>query len=99
MANTKLSTIEKLRRRVQKRYPGATAVYNDGWYVTWQGKNLNDVFLLENADTEEAAWEQAATVAKHEQHINRTHPLKSMWSNTQKNQNKERIATRIHYAR
>jgi len=99
MANTKLSTIEKLRRRVQKRYPASKAVYDNGWYVSWQGQNLNDTFLLDNTETEEAAWEQAALVAKHEQHINRTHPLKSMWSNTQKNQNKKRIATRIHYAR
>ena len=91
--------MEKLQRRVQKRYPGAYAVNDMGWYIVWNGININDIFLLENVDTEEAAWEQAVLVAKHEQHINRTHPLKSMWSQTAKNQNKERIATRIHYAR
>ena len=95
----KLSNIKKLQRRVRKRYPGATAVNDMGWYIMWNGTNLNDIFLLDNSDTEEGAWEQAATIAKHEQHINRTHPLKKMWSQTAKNQNKERIATRIHYAR
>jgi hypothetical protein len=74
-------------------------VYDNGWYVSWQEENLNNTFLLDNTETEEEAWEQAATVAKHEQHINRTHPLKSMWGSTQKNQNKERIAKRIHYVR
>jgi len=99
MANLKLSNIEKLQRRVRKRYPGAYAVNDVGWHIVWNGTNLNDIFLLDNSDTEEAAWEQAVTVAKHEQHINRTHPLKKMWSQTAKNQNKERIAKRIHYAR
>lgn len=99
MANIKLSKIEKLQRRVRKRYPGAFLVNNNGWYVCWQDTNLNDVFLMDNTETETAAWEQAALVAKHEQHINRTHPLKKMWSQTAKEQNKERIAYRIHYAR
>jgi len=99
MANLKLSNIEKLQRRVRKRYPGAYAVNDVGWHIVWNDINLNDIFLLDNSDTEEAAWEQAVTVAKHEQHINRTHPLKKMWSQTAKNQNKERIAKRIHYAR
>ena len=99
MANLKLSNIEKLQRRVRKRYPGAYAVNDQGWYVCWNEQNLNDIFLLDNAATEEEAWERAVVVAKHEQHINRTHPLKKMWSQTAKNQNKERIAKRIHYAR
>ena len=99
MANVKLSSLEKLRRRVRKRYPGANAVNENGWYICWNDVNLNDIFLIDNAITEEAAWQQAVTIAKHEQHINRTHPLKTMWSQLAKNQNKERIATRIHYAR
>ena len=99
MANVKISTLEKLQRRVRKRYPGANAVNENGWYICWNDINLNDIFLIDNAITEEAAWQQAVTISKHEQHINRTHPLKSMWSQTSKNQNKERIATRIHYAR
>ena len=99
MANLKLSNIEKLQRRVRKRYPGAYAVNNMGWHIVWDDINLNDIFLLDSLYTEEAAWEQAATVAKHEQHINRTHPLKKMWSQTAKNQNKERIAKRIRYVR
>lgn len=101
MAAKKLSKQEKLMRRVQKRYPGAFATNETGrgWYICWNETNLNDIFLLENSKSEYAAWEQATIVAQHEQHINRTHPLKTMWSQLAKDQNKERIATRIHYAR
>ena len=88
-------------RRVHKRYPGAYATNETGcgWYICWNETNLNDIFLLENSESEYDAWEQATIVARHEQHINRTHPLKTMWSQLAKDQNKERIATRIHYAR
>ena len=99
MANVKLSSLEKLQRGVRRRYPSAYAVNENGWYICWNDVNLNDIFLIDNAITEEAAWQQAVTISKHEQHINRTHPLKSMWSQTSKNQNKERIANRIHYVK
>lgn len=73
-----LSSIEKMKRRVHKRYPGAYVVNNNGWYVCWNGKNLNEIFLLDNAATEEEAWQQATITANHQQYINRTHPLKSI---------------------
>ena len=65
------------------------------FYIEWQSENLNDTFLLENSSSELEAWKQASITAKHEQHINRTHPLKKLMSQEQKNQNKERITRRI----
>ena len=65
------------------------------YYISWNDENLNDTFLLENCDTEISAWKQASITAKHEQHINRTHPLKKMMSEEKKQQNKERITNRI----
>jgi len=65
------------------------------YYIEWNQENLNDTFLLENTATELLAWEQASITAKHEQHINRTHPMKKLISEEQKNQNKERITRRI----
>ena len=101
MSRIKLSEQDKLRNRVLKRYPGAVAAQNmcDEWFIEWQDQNLNETFLLSDCETELDAWRQAATVASHEQHFNRTHPLKQMWSETAKRQNKERIAMRIHYDR
>jgi len=97
MARPKLSLLEKVQNRVRKRYPGSFCVQDSQglYYIEWNEENLNDTFLLDNCDTELTAWEQAGITAKHEQHINRTHPLKKLISKEQKNQNKERITKRI----
>ena len=97
MARPKLPEIEKLQKRVRKRYPGSVCMQDSEgqYYIEWNEENLNDTFLLENTDTELLAWEQASITAKHEQHINRTHPMKKLISEEQKNQNKERITRRI----
>jgi len=97
MARPKLSKLEKLQNRVRKRYPGSFCVQDSigQYYIRWNDENLNDTFLLENCLTELIAWEQASITAKHEQHINRTHPMKKLVSEEQKHQNKERITRRI----
>ena len=97
MARPKLPEIEKVQKRVRKRYPGSICVQDSigQYYISWNEENLNDTFLLENCDTELLAWEQASITAKHEQHINRTHPMKKLISQEQKDQNKERIINRI----
>ena len=97
MARPKLPRLEKLQKRVRKRYPGSICMQDSEgqYYIEWNQENLNDTFLLENTATELLAWEQASITAKHEQHINRTHPMKKLISEEQKNQNKERITRRI----
>ena len=97
MARPKLPELEKIQKRVRKRYPGSICVQDSmgQYYISWNDENLNDTFLLENCDTEISAWKQASITAKHEQHINRTHPLKKMMSEEKKQQNKERITNRI----
>ena len=97
MARPKLSKLEKLQNRVRKRYPGSYCVQDSSgdYYIEWKSENLNDTFLMENSSSELEAWKQAVITAKHEQHINRTHPLKALMSQEQKNQNKERITRRI----
>jgi hypothetical protein len=97
MARPKLPEIQKFQNRVKKRYPGCYCDQDSlgEYYITWQGENLNDIFLLNNSTTELEAWKQASITAKHEQHINRTHPLKKLISQEQKHQNKERITRRI----
>jgi hypothetical protein len=97
MARPKLPEIDKYKKRVRKRYPGSQCVQNhDGeYYIEWNSENLNDIFLLNNTNTELEAWEQASITAKHEQHINRTHPMKKLISQEQKHLNKERITRRI----
>ena len=97
MARPKLPELEKIQKRVRKRYPGSICVQDSigQYYISWNEENLNDTFLLENCDTELLAWEQASITAKHEQHINRTHPMKKLISQEQKDQNKERIINRI----
>jgi hypothetical protein len=97
MARPKLPELEKIQKRVRKRYPGSICVQDSmgQYYISWNDENLNDTFLLENCDTEISAWKQASITAKHEQHINRTHPLKKMMSQEKKQQNKERITNRI----
>ena len=97
MARPKLLEIDKLKKRVRKRYPGSRCIQDSigQYYIEWNDENLNDTFLLDNCDTELIAWQQASITAKHEQHINRTHPMKKLISQEQKNQNKERITNRI----
>ena len=97
MARPKLPEIEKIQNRVRKRYPGSFCLQdsNGQFYIEWNETNLNDTFLLDNSSTEIDAWEQASITAKHEQHINRTHPLKQLMNQEQKHQNKERITRRI----
>ena len=97
MARPKLPEIDKLKKRVRKRYPGSYCVQDSlgEYYIMWNEDNLNETFLLDNTSTEIKAWEQASITAKHEQHINRTHPLKALMSQEQKNLNKERITKRI----
>ena len=97
MASPKLPEIDKLKKRVRKRYPGSICVQDSAgeFYIEWQSENLNDTFLVENSSSEIEAWRQASVTAKHEQHINRTHPLKKLISQEQKNQSKERITRRI----
>ena len=97
MGRPKLPEIIKLKNRVEKRYPGAISTLNSigEYYIEWHGENLNDTFLLNDCETEINAWRQAAVTARHEQHINRTHPLKKLMSEEQKQQNKERITNRI----
>jgi hypothetical protein len=97
MPRPKLPEIEKIQNRVRKRYPGSICVQDSlgQYYIQWNEKNLNDTFLLDNTDSELLAWQQASITAKHEQHINRTHPLKQMMAEEKKQQNKERINTRI----
>ena len=97
MARPKLPELDKLKKRVRKRYPGSICVQDQfgDYYIEWNLENLNDTFLMENTSSEIEAWRQASITAKHEQHINRTHPLKKLMSQEQKNQNKERITKRI----
>mgnify|MGYP003151582917 CR=1 FL=1 len=96
MGRPKLPEIVKLKNRVRKRYPGAKCIqYNCGYFISWEGENLNEIFLMNDCETEIQAWKQASITAKHEQHINRTHPLKQMMAAEKKLENKERITKRI----
>ena len=97
MGRPKLPELEKLQNRVKKRYPGSFCSTNPfgEYYIDWNGSNLNNTFLLDDCETEIEAWRQASITAKHEQHINRTHPMKQWMNEEKKNQNKERITKRI----
>jgi hypothetical protein len=97
MARPKLPEIKKLQKRVTNRYPGSRCIQDSlgEYYIEWNSQNLNDIFLLDNTNTEIEAWRQASITAKHEQHINRTHPMKKLISEEQKDLNKERITRRI----
>ena len=54
MARPKLPEIEKVQKRVRKRYPGSICVRDSygKYYIEWNEENLNDTFLLDNCDTE-----------------------------------------------
>lgn len=90
--------LETIQKQVKKQYPGAMlSVSPTGHYfIEWEEQNLNDVFLLDDCDTIEEAWNNALLTARTERNMNRTHPLKKMMSDEKKMQNKERIANRIH---
>ena len=90
--------LETIQKQVKKQYPGAMlSVSPSGLYfVEWEEQNLNDVFLLDDCDTIEEAWNNALLTARTVRNMNRTHPLKKMMSEERKHQNKERIANRIH---
>jgi len=91
-------TLESLKKRVQKRYPGCVAEINhDGkYYIVHNDISLHDVFMIPGAETKEEAWRVISQFVQVEQSINRTHPLKAMISEQKKQQNQERIANRIH---
>ena len=91
-------SIESLKKRVQKRYPGCIVMMDndDEYYIVHDDINLHDVFMIPGAETEEEAWQIISQFVQVEQSINRTHPLKSMISEYKKLQNKERISNRIH---
>lgn len=93
--------LETIQKQVIKQYPGAMlSVSPSGHYfIEWDEQNLNDVFLLEDCDSIEEAWNNALLTARTERNMNRTHPLKKMMSDERKHQNKERIANRIHRQR
>lgn len=90
--------IESIINRVRQYYPGCCiATAADGlYYIEHDGQNLNDTFLFDNCDSIDAAWILALESTKIHQNINRTHPLKKMFSNQKKIQNRERISNRIH---
>jgi len=90
--------LESIQKHVQKQYPGAALSVSPigQYYVEWNDQNLNDIFLLEDCDSIEDAWNNALLTVRTERNMNRTHPLKKMMSDERKQQNKERIANRIH---
>jgi hypothetical protein len=90
--------LESIQKHVQKQYPGAALSVSPigQYYVEWDDQNLNDIFLLEDCDSIEDAWNNALLTVRTERNMNRTHPLKKMMSEERKQQNKERIANRIH---
>lgn len=90
--------LESIKKRVQKQYPGAfISVSASGrYFIEWNEQNLNDIFLYDDCDSPEAAWNTALLTVQTERNLNRTHPLKSLISAERKQQNKERIANRIH---
>jgi hypothetical protein len=91
-------TIESLKKRVQKRYPGAIAMidHDHEYYIVHNDISLHEVFMIPGATTEDEAWSMISQFVQIEQSINRTHPLKAMISEHKKMQNKERISNRIH---
>jgi hypothetical protein len=91
-------SIESLKKRVQKRYPGCVAIvdYDDAYYIVHDDVSLHDIFMIPGCETEDDAWRVISQFVQVEQSINRTHPLKAMISEHKKLQSLERIANRIH---
>jgi hypothetical protein len=93
-----MTSIDSIQKHVNKYYPGAMLNVSPmgQYYVGWNDQNLNDIFLFDDCDTIEEAWNNALLTVRTERNMNRTHPLKKMMSEERKMQNKERIANRIH---
>jgi hypothetical protein len=93
-----MATMQTLKDRIQKYYPGAfvSMAASGKYFIEYDEQNLNDVFLLEDSDTIEEAWQKTLEAMKIQRNINRTHPLKSMISEQKKRESQERIANRIH---
>ena len=91
-------SIESLKKRVQKRYPGCVAMmdHDSEYYIVHDDVSLHDVFMIPGCETEDEAWRVISQFVQVEQSINRTHPLKAMISERKKLQSLERIANRIH---
>ena len=91
-------SIESLKKRVQKRYPGCVAMmdHDSEYYIVHDDTSLHDVFMIPGCETEDEAWSVISQFVQVEQSINRTHPLKAMISEHKKMQSKERISNRIH---
>ena len=91
-------SIESLKKRVQKRYPGCVAMSDHAgeYYIVHNDTSLHDVFMIPGCETEDEAWSVISQFVQVEQSINRTHPLKAMISEHKKMQSKERISNRIH---
>lgn len=91
-------SIESLKKRVQKRYPGCVAIMDHvgEYYIVHADTSLHDVFMIPGCETEDEAWRVISQFVQVEQSINRTHPLKAMISEHKKMQSKERISNRIH---
>jgi hypothetical protein len=90
--------LESIQKQVKKQYPEAMLSVSPlgQYFIEWNDQNLNDIFLLEDCDTIQEAWNNALLTVRTERNMNRTHPLKKMMSEERKHQNKERIANRIH---
>jgi hypothetical protein len=93
-----MATMQTLKDRIQKYYPGAFVSMSASgkYFIEYDEQNLNDVFLLEDSDTIEEAWQRTLEAMKIQRNINRTHPLKQMISEHKKRESQERIANRIH---
>ena len=91
-------SIESLKKRIQKRYPGCVVMMDHAgeYYIVHNDTSLHDVFMIPGCETEDEAWRVISQFVQVEQSINRTHPLKAMISEHKKMQSKERISNRIH---
>jgi hypothetical protein len=91
-------TLQSIIKRVQTYYPGAVVSMSVSgkYFIEHDDQNLNDIFLFEDCDTIDDAWQLAWETMRINRNMNRTHPLKKMISEQKKLQNRERIANRIH---
>ena len=91
-------TIQSIIKRVRIYYPGAdvSMSVSGKYFIEHDDQNLNDIFLFDDCDTIDEAWQLAWETMRINRNMNRTHPLKKMISEQKKLQNRERIANRIH---
>ena len=91
-------TIQSIIKRVRIYYPGAdvSMSVSGKYFIENDDQNLNDIFLFDDCDTIDEAWQLAWETMRINRNMNRTHPLKKMISEQKKLQNRERIANRIH---